>query len=82
MMLKLLSTLRSIANAFLGKTFKPDRIDTATRRPTDTDFSSRGEPSAPKRQSAENVSPMGSGIRRLDMLKTATFAAEGIVRST
>ena len=31
MLPNLLSTLRSLANAILGKTGKPDRVDTATR---------------------------------------------------
>jgi hypothetical protein len=34
---KLLPTLRSLANAILGKTGKPDRLDTATRMATDAD---------------------------------------------
>jgi hypothetical protein len=55
MMLKLLSTLRSLANAILGKTGKPDRVDTATRMAMDADFSSRGKPSVPERESAEKV---------------------------
>ncbi len=42
---KVLSTLRSVANAFLGRSGKPDRIDTATRMAMDADFSHRGEPS-------------------------------------
>jgi hypothetical protein len=58
MMLKLLSTLRSLANAILGKTGKPDRVDTATRMAMDADFSSRREPSTPKRQLAEKVDPI------------------------
>ena len=48
-MLKLLSTLRSFANAFLGKTGKPDPVDTATRMAKYADFSGKGEPSTPKR---------------------------------
>ena len=38
-MAKLLSTLRSLANAIFGKTGKPDRLDTATRMARDADFS-------------------------------------------
>jgi hypothetical protein len=34
----LLSTLRSLANAILGKTGKRDRFDTATRMAMDADF--------------------------------------------
>ena len=54
---KLLSTLRSLANAFLGKTGKPDRVDTATRMAMDAG-SGRGKPSAPERESAEKVGPI------------------------
>lgn len=40
----MLSTLRSLANAILGKVpGKPDRLDTATRMAMDADFSDRGE---------------------------------------
>jgi hypothetical protein len=51
----MLSTLRSLANAILGKTGKPDRVDTTTRMAMDADFSHRGEPSTPERESASNV---------------------------
>ncbi len=54
---KLLSTLRSLANAFLGKTGKPDRVDTATRMAMDAG-SGRGKPSAPERELAEKVDPI------------------------
>ena len=35
----MLSTLRALANAFLGKTGKPGHLDTATRMAMDADFS-------------------------------------------
>jgi len=37
------STLGSLSNAILGKTGKPDRLDTATRMAMDAGFSARGE---------------------------------------
>ena len=43
---KVLSTLSSLANAFLGRTGKLDCVDTATRMAMDADFSSRGKASA------------------------------------
>ncbi len=46
----MLSTLRAIMNAMLGKVpGKPDRLDTATRMAMDADFSDRGEPSTSER---------------------------------
>ena len=45
----MLAWLSSLANAFLGTTGKPDRVDTATRMAMDADFSRRGERSAPER---------------------------------
>ena len=52
---KVLSTLRSLANAILDKTAKPDRLDTATHMAMDADFSDRGE-----RSTSE---PSGGGLR-------------------
>jgi hypothetical protein len=37
-----MSRLRSLANAIVGKTGKPDRADTATRMARDADFSRTG----------------------------------------
>ena len=45
-----LSTLRSLANAILGKTGKPDRLDTATRMAMDVDFSDKDERPLPNRR--------------------------------
>ena len=59
---KLLSTLRSLANAILGKTGKPNRFDTATRMATDA-RSGSGKPSAPERESAEKVDPIDELMR-------------------
>jgi hypothetical protein len=55
---KLLPTLRSLANAILGKTGKRDRLDTATRMATEADFSDKGEPSAPEREPAPHIDPI------------------------
>jgi hypothetical protein len=52
---KLLSTLRSLANAILGKTGKPDRLDTATRMTLDADFRERAEPPKPPREPQRKV---------------------------
>jgi hypothetical protein len=60
---KLLPTLRSLANAILGKTGKPDRLDTATRMATDADFSDRGEPARPEPEPARNVDPIDELMR-------------------
>ncbi len=50
--------LRSLANAILGKTGKPDRLDTATRMAMDADFSDRGEPTTPPREPQRKIDPI------------------------
>ena len=55
---KVLSTIRALVNAILGKTDKPDRLDTATRMAMDADFSDRGEPSAPERELVPHIDPV------------------------
>ena len=55
---KLLSTLRSLADAFLGRTGKPDRLDTATRMAMDADFSERGERVASECEPPPMVDPL------------------------
>ena len=55
---KLLSTLRSIANAILGKTGKADGSDTATPVELDADFRGRDEPSTLEREPAQKVDPI------------------------
>ena len=55
--------LRSLANAFLGRSGKPDRVDTATRMALDADFSGRGEPSAPARDPAPDADPLAELVR-------------------
>lgn len=60
---KLLSTLRSLANAILGKTGKPDRLDTATRMAVEADFRGRGEPSTPEREPTQTVDPIDELMR-------------------
>jgi hypothetical protein len=57
----MLSTLRSLANAILGKTGNPDRLDTAMRMAMDADFSDRGERSTSEREPAPNIDPAGMG---------------------
>jgi len=54
---KLLSILRS-----LGKTGKPDRVDTTTRVALDADFSDRGETSS-EPELARKVDPIGELMR-------------------
>ncbi len=60
---KLLSTLRSLANAILGKTGKPDRPDVATRMAQDADFSRGGEPRTPEPEPAQKVDPIDELMR-------------------
>jgi hypothetical protein len=60
---KLLSTLRSLANAILGRTGKPDRVDTATRMAMDADFSARGEPPMSQPEPGRDVDPIDELIR-------------------
>ena len=60
---KVLSTLSSLANAFLGRTGKLDCVDTATRMAMDADFSSRGEASAPEREPERKVDPIHELMR-------------------
>ena len=62
MMPNLLSTLRSLADAFLMG--RPDRVDTATRMALDADLSGSGERSGPEREAAENVDPIDE-LKRL-----------------
>ena len=50
--------LRLLANAILGKTGKPDRVDTATRMALDAGFSDRGEPDAPREAQEAPVDPI------------------------
>ena len=48
---KVLSTLRSLVNAILGKVpGKPDSVDTATRMAMHADFSGKGERATPERE--------------------------------
>jgi len=60
---KLLSTLRSLANAILGKTGKPDRPDAATRMAQDADFSDRGESPTPEPEPAQKVDQIDELIK-------------------
>jgi hypothetical protein len=60
---KLLSALRSLANAFLGRTGKPGRPDTATRMAMDADFRARGERATPKGELAPKVDPIDELMR-------------------
>jgi len=59
-----LAWLRSITDAVLGKTGKPDRVDTATRMAMDADFRYMGEPPTPEREPAQKVDPIDE-LRRL-----------------
>ncbi len=59
----MLAWLRSIADAVLGKTGKPDRVDTATRMAMDTDFSDRGELPTPEPESAQKLDQIDELIR-------------------
>ena len=58
-----LACLRSITDAVLGKTGKPDRIDTATRMAMDADFSRKGEPPTPEREPAQKVDQIAELMR-------------------
>jgi len=60
---KVLSTLRSLANAILGKIGKPDRLETATRMALDADFSERFEPSGSESELARNVDQIDELMR-------------------
>jgi hypothetical protein len=55
MMPELLSILRSLANAILGRPGKPDRLDTATRMAMDAVFSDRAEDAIPEREPAQEA---------------------------
>jgi hypothetical protein len=54
----MLAWLRSIADAILGKTGKPDRADTATRMARDADFCVRGEGAPRRRAPPADVDPL------------------------
>ena len=60
---KVPSTFRSLANAILGKTGKPDRLDTATRMALDADFGHGGEPSTPERMAEQKSDPIDELIK-------------------
>jgi hypothetical protein len=62
MMPKLLSTLRSLADAILGETGKPDRLDTATRMAMEAEFSVRGEPPMSQPEPERDVDPLAELI--------------------
>jgi hypothetical protein len=50
-------------NAILGKTGKPDRVDTATRMAQDADFRGRREPASLKRESAQRIDAIDELMR-------------------
>ena len=65
---KMLSTLRSLANAILGRTGKPDRLDTATRMAMDADFRGRGEPISARARTGAEGSPKVDPIDELMLI--------------
>ena len=67
----MLSTLRSLVNAILGKVpGKPDRLDTATRMAMDADFTAKpkAEPKG-KSQRDEREAPKFTGLRNFTRLR-------------
>jgi hypothetical protein len=57
------STLRSLVNAILGKTQKPDRLDTASRMAMDTQLSERRELPTLDREPAKKIDPIDELMR-------------------
>jgi hypothetical protein len=60
---KMLSTLRSLVNTILGKTGKPDRLDTATRMAMNVDFSKSREIPTLDREPAKKIDPIDELMR-------------------
>ena len=58
-----LAWLRSITDAVLGKTGKPDHVDTATRMAMDADFSRKDQPPTPEREPAQKVDQIAELMR-------------------
>jgi len=58
-----LAWLRSITDAVLGNTGKPDRVDTSTRMAMDADFSRKSEPPTPEREPAQKVDQIAELLR-------------------
>jgi hypothetical protein len=72
----MLSTLRAITHAMLGKVpGRRGRLDTATRVAMDADFSGRGEPASQEREPAQKIDP-------IDELMRIVGAAERETRRT
>ena len=65
--------LRSFAKSILGKTAKPDHLDTATRMARDADFSDTGETSS-EPELARKVDPIGELIRIVGQLEPRAAA--------
>jgi hypothetical protein len=65
----MLTSLRSLIDAALGKVpGKPDRLDTATRMAQDADFTGRGEPAIPHRESQRKRTRTRKPQREIDTL--------------
>ena len=71
MRLKVLSTLCSLANAILGKTDKPDRVDTATRMAMHADFSPEQDRTEPQLEPPQETDPLDELMRIVS--KTPSF---------
>ena len=60
----MLSTLRMITNAMLGKVpGRRGRLDTATQMAMDADFSEREEPASQKSEPAQKIDPIDELMR-------------------
>jgi hypothetical protein len=59
----MLAWLRSLADAILGKTGKPDRLDVATRMAIDADFSARETAPPTTNEPAREVDPIDELMR-------------------
>jgi hypothetical protein len=62
---EVLSTLRSLANAILGRTGKPNRLDAGTHMAMEADFNDRGEPSTQERATMLKMDQIDELIRVL-----------------
>ena len=67
----MLSKLRAITNAMLGKIpGRRGRLDTATRMAMDADFSDREEPASQKSEPAQKIDPIDELMRIVGAAET------------
>ena len=73
----MVSWLRALADAILGKTRKPDRLDTATRMAMQADFSEQRDPAKSAPDPVPKVDPIDELLRIINEPGKRPAAAPG-----